>query len=201
MTIRQITAILAALALSATGFVVAAPTASAAGTHTVYVCHDSSVRGNPGDSIVLHNDCGGLVVPSPAWTVGVIVQDWNGPASQQINAGDSRTLTMGTVGSGTIPFLVYGGNPNTTITVTVVDPAVEVVVPRVIVLPDEFQQVGVPASGSCADVPSPVGHYPGFPFGGWSKSWAQWINNGAGGPVCTRELYFDQNASEWEILR
>ena len=48
--------------------------------------------------------------------------------------------------------------------------------------------MGVPASGSCADVPSPVGHYPGFPFGGWSKSWAQWINDGTGGPVCTREV-------------
>lgn len=129
------------------------------------------------------------------------MQDWNGSASQQIKDGDSRTLTLGTIGSGTIPFLVYGPYPNRTISVTVVDPAVEVVVPRVMLLHDEFQQVGVPASGSCANVPSPVGHYPGFPFGGWSTSWAQWINGGTGGPVCTRELYFDQNAGEWEILR
>jgi hypothetical protein len=199
MSIGRITASLAALAVAATGFALAAPPANAAGTHHVYICHDSSVRGNPGDSIVLHNDCQGTVFPSPAWTAGVIVQDWNGPASQQINDGDSRTLTMGTIGSGTIPFITPPGNK--TISVTVVDPAVEVVVPRVLVMHDEIQQVGLPASGSCADVSSPVGHYPGFPFGGWSQSWAHWINNGTGGPVCTRELYFDQSAGEWEILR
>ncbi len=33
-----------------------------------------------------------------------------------------------------------------------------------------------------------MGHYPGAPFGGWSKSWAEWINDGKGGAVCTREL-------------
>ena len=46
---------------------------------------------------------------------------------------------------------------------------------------DYLQQVGVPASGDCADVPADVGHYPGFPIGGWSKSWAMWINDGKGG--------------------
>ena len=38
------------------------------------------------------------------------------------------------------------------------------------------------------DVDPAVGHYPGFPFGGWSKSWSQWINGGKGAPVCHREL-------------
>ena len=51
-----------------------------------------------------------------------------------------------------------------------------------------LQQVGVPASGDCADVPVTVGHDQGFPIGGWGKSWAQWINNGTGGPVCTRTV-------------
>ena len=51
-----------------------------------------------------------------------------------------------------------------------------------------LQQVGVPASGDCADVPASVGHDQGFPIGGWSKSWANWINNGTGGPVCTRTV-------------
>ncbi len=202
MSIRHITASLAALALSAAGFVLAAPPATAAGTHNVYVCHESSVRGNPGDSILLHNDCGKTIYFWPSWTAGVIAEDFGtGSASTQILDGASRTLTMGTVGSGAINFQLYSPAATVTISVIVVDPAVEVVVPRVIVLHDEFQQVGLPASGSCADVPSPVGHYPGFPFGGWSQSWAQWINGGAGGPVCTRELYFDQSAGEWEILR
>jgi hypothetical protein len=51
-----------------------------------------------------------------------------------------------------------------------------------------LQQVGVPASGDCADVPVTVGHDQGFPIGGWSKTWANWINNGTGGPVCTRTV-------------
>lgn len=199
MSTRRITASLAALAVAATGFVVAAPAANAAGTHTVYICHDTAVRGNPGDPIVLHNDCGRTAYFT-GWPAGVIVQDYNGAASAQIPDNDSRTLTMGTVGSGIISFQLYAPGAVIRIGVTVVDPATEIVVPRVIVQHDEFQQVGVPSSGNCADVPSPVGHYPGFPFGGWSRSWAQWINNGAGGPVCTRELYFDQNAGEWEIL-
>ena len=33
-----------------------------------------------------------------------------------------------------------------------------------------------------------VGHDQGYPIGGWSKSWSQWINNGTGGPVCTRTV-------------
>ena len=53
---------------------------------------------------------------------------------------------------------------------------------------DYIQQVGVPLSGDCSDVPNYVGHLPGFPIGGWSKSWALWINDGLGGPVCTREV-------------
>ena len=51
-----------------------------------------------------------------------------------------------------------------------------------------LQQVGVPASGDCADVPVTVGHDQGYPIGGWSKSWAYWIYNGTGGPVCTRTV-------------
>lgn len=53
---------------------------------------------------------------------------------------------------------------------------------------DYFQAVGVPASGNCADVPTSAGHFRGYPIGGWSKSWAWWINDGRGGPVCVREV-------------
>ena len=33
-----------------------------------------------------------------------------------------------------------------------------------------------------------AGHAVGYPIGGWSKSWAYWIYNGTGGPVCTRTV-------------
>ena len=34
----------------------------------------------------------------------------------------------------------------------------------------------------------PICHDQGYPVGGWSKSWAYWIYNGTGGPVCTRTV-------------
>jgi hypothetical protein len=71
---------------------------------------------------------------------------------------------------------------------------------RVLVAHDYFQQVGVPASGLCTDVPSPTGHWPGFPFGGWGKSWAQWINDGKGGPVCTREIAFNPTSGTYVLV-
>ncbi len=72
---------------------------------------------------------------------------------------------------------------NCVLTVSIVEQPVPAPQPH-----DYFQQVGVPASGSCADVSPTVGHLPGFPIGGWSRSWAAWINDGRGGPVCTREV-------------
>ncbi|MFM8156107.1 MAG: hypothetical protein ACKOAF_08550 [Actinomycetes bacterium] len=63
-----------------------------------------------------------------------------------------------------------------------------------------LQQVGVPASGSCDDVPFWAGHYDGYPVGGWGKSWAMWIYGGNGGPVCTREIYFDLNNYEYKYV-
>ena len=60
-----------------------------------------------------------------------------------------------------------------------------------------LQQVGVPAVGGCAAVIEPTLNLAGVPFGGWGLSWAQWINNGAGGPVCSRVLVLDTSAHDW----
>jgi len=60
-----------------------------------------------------------------------------------------------------------------------------------------LQQVGVPAVGGCAAVVEPSANWAGVAYGGWGLSWAQWINNGAGGPVCSRLLVFDASAVDW----
>ncbi|MGB1141363.1 MAG: hypothetical protein ACPG1A_10720 [Halioglobus sp.] len=86
------------------------------------------------------------------------------------------------LGSYTIQF-TGGSDPAMSLTVTN-DPITRSDAQPVVGL----QQVGVPASGDCADVPVSVGHDQGFPIGGWSKSWANWINNGTGGAVCTRTV-------------
>ena len=57
--------------------------------------------------------------------------------------------------------------------------------------PDEvLQHVGRPKSGSCADVDDSKLNLGGVSSGGWTPSWAQWANNGAGGEICGRTLYY-----------
>ena len=98
------------------------------------------------------------------------------------NAAVSMTAPSA-VGSYTLSFSGSGG-PSIPLTVT--NDPIDPPPPPIPVI--GLQQVGVPASGDCADVPVTVGHDQGYPIGGWSKSWAFWIYNGTGGPVCTRTV-------------
>ena len=126
---------------------------------------------NPGDSLT-------LTTSGPTFTA-----TFDGPTGYiDVPVATARpgTATFSTIGTYT---LVSAWAFNCSLTVAVVSEPVEAPAPH-----DYFQQVGVPASGNCADVPNTVGHWPGFPIGGWSKSWAKWINDGAGGPVCVREV-------------
>lgn len=52
--------------------------------------------------------------------------------------------------------------------------------------PPIVQQVGRDASGCDAT------H-------GWTPSWAQWMNGGKGGDVCTRTLIYSQSAGKWVV--
>jgi hypothetical protein len=164
--------------------------APAHAAHVVHLCSDTSVEGNPSQTLIVINGC-----PNPWYFKdwgSVLQDDWNGMASAQLNPGSSRTFTFGSVGSGSIAD-VYSRYPS--VSVTVHNPTVKVVTYPPFVGHDWIQQVGVPASGSCGDVPSTVGHWVGAPIGGWSLSWASWINDGQGGPVCTRELQDRQDGT------
>ena len=161
--------------------------APAHAAHVVHLCSDTSVEGNPGQTLILINGC------STNWyfkDMGPVVQPSN---SYVLGPGSSRTFTFGSIGTGSIePFYSWIGP---SVSVTVHDPTVKVVTYPPFVGHDWIQQVGVPASGSCEDVPSTVGHWVGAPVGGWSLSWASWINDGQGGPVCTRELQDRQDGT------
>ena len=147
-----------------------------------------TVTGNPGDSFrLLNSQCGAANV---LLSGGVVT----GPRSLANGASATYTLAA-TPGSGTLLLLA----PLGTVAINIVVTAVPVATP-VIDTHDTIQQVGVPTSGDCADVRPSVGHYPGFPVGGWSKSWAYWINDGKGGPVCTREIYYDAGLGEWRYV-
>jgi len=52
------------------------------------------------------------------------------------------------------------------------------------------QQFGLPASGTCDEAAPADLNWAGVPSGGWGISWAQWMNDGNGGAVCTRTLSY-----------
>lgn len=64
---------------------------------------------------------------------------------------------------------------------------------------DVIQQTGVPASGNCTNVVDAEFAYGTKVSGGWGKSWARWINAGAGGAVCTRTLTYNSSLAAWVI--
>lgn len=63
-----------------------------------------------------------------------------------------------------------------------------------------IQQFGKPATGTC-DANQPEGlDWAGVPSGGWAESWAEWMNGGAGGAVCSRTLVYRGGALGWAVL-
>lgn len=61
------------------------------------------------------------------------------------------------------------------------------------------QEFGLPASGTCDAAASEDLNWAGVASGGWGVSWAQWMNGGTGGPVCTRTLFYDTTAASWAV--
>jgi len=63
----------------------------------------------------------------------------------------------------------------------------------------EIQQFGLPASGNCEDGATEAMNWSGIGVDGWGISWAQWANDGAGGPVCTRTVVYDTSTAKWTV--
>lgn len=61
------------------------------------------------------------------------------------------------------------------------------------------QQFGKPMPGTCADGASESLNWSGVASGGWGESWAQWVNGGNGGAVCTRTLVYSTAQGRWII--
>lgn len=134
----------------------------------------SSVRMNPGDSLTLtwssaQSTRGTFVLDGPTGSLDIPMSTYSG-----------GRVTLSTLGTYQLdPGRSFGCSLSISVVSEPVDP------PEA---HDYLQQVGTPLSGDCSDVPTYVGHLPGFPIGGWSKSWAWWPNDGRGGHVCTREV-------------
>lgn len=65
--------------------------------------------------------------------------------------------------------------------------------------PDILQQVGIPESMTCAAFRDDSLNWSGVSGEGWSTSWAQWVNDGKGGAVCTRTLVYTANR-QWSVV-
>lgn len=63
--------------------------------------------------------------------------------------------------------------------------------------PDVLQQVGLLEGGSCALIADALLNWGGASSGNWGQSWAQWPNEGRGGPVCTRTLWYSRIHGHW----
>ena len=63
--------------------------------------------------------------------------------------------------------------------------------------PDLLQQFAVDPDNDCNSAPAPIDLFNVPRDGGWSKSWAQWPNEGTGGFICTRQVMYQSSTSTW----
>lgn len=186
----------AGLGTSAPAMAAANPSIVSVSCKDPNVCNDAvwsagSVTANPGDAFTVHNASTNFGVEFQ------ILSEQNpsffgGAADVAPSAAASMTAPSAV---GTYALVVFRNNSVLDlgeIPLTVTNDPIAPPPPPVPII--GMQQVGVPASGDCADVPVSVGHDQGYPIGGWSKTWANWINNGTGGPVCTRTVEQIDNA-------
>ena len=60
-----------------------------------------------------------------------------------------------------------------------------------------LQQFGKPSTGTCDEAAPADLNWGGSWSGGWGDSWARWMNDGAGGDVCTRTLVYNNSSGRW----
>ena len=61
------------------------------------------------------------------------------------------------------------------------------------------QQFGKPAAGTCDAAAPATLNWSSVASGGWSESWAQWMNGGNGGAVCARTLAYCTSLGKWVV--
>ena len=62
-----------------------------------------------------------------------------------------------------------------------------------------IQQFGLPDAQTCQEAAPEDLNWSGVGSGGWGQSWAQWMNDGLGGEVCTRILVYSQTQERWVL--
>ena len=186
--IRQLAASIVGVATIAAGSLLFAAPAQAAelGLFT-YTGSDITIYGNVGDRFSIANSSGRTITLVNV-TVGAMTKT-DGTACTgtacQISSG-MATYVIGALGTVTI-------DDTTDRTLTFLGPSGGSAPPPLI------QQFGKPVSGTCGAA-APAGlNWSGVGSGGWGESWAQWMNGGNGGPVCTRMLVYSTAQARWTV--
>lgn len=65
--------------------------------------------------------------------------------------------------------------------------------------PDVLQQVGATGDDPCSTLDAAALNVGGAEPGGWGRSWAQWVNDGRGGAVCTRTLTYSSDTGHYIV--
>jgi len=143
-----------------------------------------------------------------------VVLNRGGPSGENVNGGVRITIAPGATGTVDVDFysnqynsstlkVTYtitsgggggggGGGGDTPSSDSGATDAVSGPGPRI-------QQFPRPATGTCDEAEPEGVNWSGVASGGWSDSWAQWMNDGEGGEVCTRTLIYNTSKAAWEV--
>jgi hypothetical protein len=115
-------------------------------------------------------------------------ETWNYEVRLNTGANITFTTTGGSCGGQSITLTVTGsggGSSSGTSSASAPTPIV--------------QQFGKPDTSTCEETAPESLNWAGVASGGWGESWAQWMNGGLGGPVCTRTLVYSTAQSRWIV--
>lgn len=208
MSLRRASSVIAAVALSVGVLVnVAAPAQAAAsitdngngsatvtgvgGLDFVYFCSSALSQvacwnaGNPQATYIVNDG-----TQNQTYWAGANVYTYPGGLATSLPAGTYRILTNNGPAVDTSLVVTLTANPGGSSTPSGSTGAVPAPV---------TQQFGKPATGTC-DEAQPAGlNWAGVPSGGWGITWAQWMNGGLGGVVCSRSLVYSSSAGAWTV--
>lgn len=135
------------------------------------------------------------------WNQSPVAINYSGALAGSIGATVGPWVSLGPLGTSSSPltFTYQGcGNPSFTVTMNftggILPPTDSLPGPAPII-----QQFGKPASGTCDPIAPESLNWAGVASGGWGESWAQWMNGGSGGAVCTRTLVYRSAQSIWVV--
>lgn len=192
MSIRKITGWVVAIATAVAAALALATPAQAATITVTATCSsggvvvdNNDVVAVPGDIIFVRNLTGGAATLSNASGLTF------GSTSLSDGAGTNGTVAAASGGFQIASSGAGCGGFTASVTFSAT--------PRTSGPPPIIQQFGKPVSGTCDAAASATLNWAGVAGGGWGDSWAQWMNAGLGGPVCTRTLSYSLSQRKWVI--